>query len=237
MYGQSGHSFHAEWQDNNHGDPGAIADPWSFTAGTSTKPDYATAVVVQTYLHLMGYDLGSWGIDGSFGAVSLAALQQYRTDFGLPGTGYPTVDEIANMKDENVAKIDTIIANQEAIKTELTVLKSGMTALSALGTLSTLPEDIENLKQYIDTKLVTVAKSDQVVYLHEATTNQFLSLSADLEVIETKIEELQKLQAQLKTVTNDLGGMVANMTTVLGDDHDQLKAAIEEPRTISLELT
>lgn len=33
--GQSGHTHHAAWRNNTHGDPGAIADPWSLVPGPS----------------------------------------------------------------------------------------------------------------------------------------------------------------------------------------------------------
>lgn len=33
--GQSGHTHHAAWRGNDHGDPGAIADPWSLVPGPS----------------------------------------------------------------------------------------------------------------------------------------------------------------------------------------------------------
>lgn len=32
----SGHTFHAAWRNNDHGDPGAIADPWAVVGGGST---------------------------------------------------------------------------------------------------------------------------------------------------------------------------------------------------------
>ena len=34
--GASGHTFHAAWRNNDHGDPGAIADPWAVVGGGST---------------------------------------------------------------------------------------------------------------------------------------------------------------------------------------------------------
>lgn len=36
---QSGHFHHAGWVGNDHGDPGAITDPWTLTPPTSTTPE------------------------------------------------------------------------------------------------------------------------------------------------------------------------------------------------------
>lgn len=68
---------------------GCIVNPGS--ANPYTRPDYtirqsdnsAGVKWLQYYLQAHGFDLGVWGIDGSFGSCTLKALKRFQARFGL----------------------------------------------------------------------------------------------------------------------------------------------------------
>lgn len=87
---QSGHAYHSGWPVNDHGDPGAIAAPWTL-GGTMTDPTRPrlgdrseTVRVVQHLLTKHGYDLA---LDGVFGAKTDIALRDFQTRHGLDVDG------------------------------------------------------------------------------------------------------------------------------------------------------
>lgn len=120
-----GFCYHGDLDPDNRTDPGIvsgvdtfpIAKFFSFLAeelgrlGTVTKPDRATTMRIQTALDALGYDLGVWGVDGSYGAVTQAAVDSYRDDFGYVQTGYPGSEEIEELVN-TVPKIDEVLAAQ-----------------------------------------------------------------------------------------------------------------------------
>lgn len=120
LAGLSGHTYHAEWKDNAHGDPGAIGDLWNImtTNPVIPKPDRALALRLQTALLGLGYPLPVWGADGSFGKESMDALTTYRVDFGLDYTGYPDAAQTAELEN-NMAKIDDVLTELAALKRDL----------------------------------------------------------------------------------------------------------------------
>lgn len=172
MYGRSGHSFHAEWKDNNHGDPGAIADPWTLNQDTpEPKPDKPTTIRVQTALRDLGYDLGSWGIDGSWGKDTQNALDAYRGDFGIEKSlTYPSTEEITELE-STVAKVDEILSNSKLMIEKLEgIAKSCDHIVSILDELALsvdgLAGNVSNLTQIVDGK-ITVLGDDHDQLMRE----------------------------------------------------------------------
>lgn len=127
--GLSGHSYHAEWKDNTHGDPGAIGDLWNImtTNPIIPKPDRALALRLQTALLGLGYPLPVWGADGSFGNESMAALTTYRADFGLTYTGYPDLSQTEELEN-NMAKIDDVLTRLDALRGDLPAVATALSA-------------------------------------------------------------------------------------------------------------
>ena len=63
-------------------DPDKVIRP---TLRKGSRGEYVT--LLQTMLINQGYDLGSWGADGSFGAATEAAVKQFQRDWGLAADG------------------------------------------------------------------------------------------------------------------------------------------------------
>lgn len=65
-----------------------VIKPKVFGVDTLIKGDEGEAVkLMQQYLHDLGYDLGSYGIDGDFGKDTVVALKAFQKDNGLAVTG------------------------------------------------------------------------------------------------------------------------------------------------------
>ena len=73
---RSGHAYHAGWIGNDHGDPGAIAAPWTLVAG-SPKPD-PQIKALQQELAAIGL-LDPTDVDGIDGPKTQAAKEAYVT--------------------------------------------------------------------------------------------------------------------------------------------------------------
>ena len=73
---RSGHAYHAGWIGNDHGDPGAIAAPWTLVAG-SPKPD-PQIKALQQELAAIGL-LDPTDVDGIDGPRTQAAKEAYVT--------------------------------------------------------------------------------------------------------------------------------------------------------------
>ena len=73
---RSGHAYHAGWIGNDHGDPGAIAAPWTLVAG-SPKPD-PQIKALQQELAAIGL-LAPTDVDGIDGPKTQAAKEAYVT--------------------------------------------------------------------------------------------------------------------------------------------------------------
>ena len=71
---RSGHAYHAGWIGNDHGDPGAIAAPWTLVAG-SPKPD-PQIKALQQELAAIGL-LDPTDVDGIDGPKTQAAKEAY----------------------------------------------------------------------------------------------------------------------------------------------------------------
>ena len=55
---QSGHAYHSGWPVNDHGDPGAIAAPWTVLGGTvMARPNHATMLKVEAELRSRGLSI------------------------------------------------------------------------------------------------------------------------------------------------------------------------------------
>jgi N-acetyl-anhydromuramyl-L-alanine amidase AmpD len=76
--------------------PRAVATPPSELMRADKGPAVKT---VQQQLIVLGYDLGKWGADGSFGAVTEAAVKSFQRDYGLPVDGIVDADVMAALRD------------------------------------------------------------------------------------------------------------------------------------------
>lgn len=69
---------------------------------------------LQTELQRLGYDLGSYGIDGDFGKATEAAVKQFQSDYGLTADGIvgeKTWEMLLNAKPENIKYVKVLIPN------------------------------------------------------------------------------------------------------------------------------
>lgn len=99
---QSGHAYHSGWPVNDHGDPGAIAAPWTLTAPPQ-EVTMLTSLLVSgaragetrsrgpevTLLQQMLNALRGAGLDtdGSFGPATEAAVKAYQAAKGIAADG------------------------------------------------------------------------------------------------------------------------------------------------------
>ena len=92
------------------------------TIRRGSKGEYVT--LCQTKLLALGYDLGSYGADGSFGAKTVEAVKKFQKDRGLTADGIVGPMTWAELDKGSVAEILYTVTIPHLHKAETEELKS-----------------------------------------------------------------------------------------------------------------